>query len=175
MLRDLFKNDIPSLERWSKRDILTSRRLNQPVDALNALTRGVRSAQQVPMQAGGATQAESAATATVKYVAVRGIGEATDNFVKAQEIGPKPNAEGAWLGEWNAVGDIVDVLVYPTQRAGDFAEYVWPEDVPFNSFLTPLPLVRVGDNWWLWMYLPFTAAPIPDGMIFGDCQPQGSV
>ena len=119
----------------------------------------------------------------IKWVVVRPIAPADvdKNWIKVQEVRPKlpepepePEPEkgrGTWEGEWETVGNEIDVLVYPNQRAGEFEAYVWPAGVTVNDQANILPVVRVGAHYWLWQYIPYNLERLPENMAFGDCRP----
>lgn len=109
----------------------------------------------------------------IKWVVVRPIAPAdvNKNSVNVQEVEPKLNTDDEWEGEWQTVGEVVDVLVYPNQRAGEFDAYVWPDGAAVNDTTNILPAVRVGAYYWLMQYVPYGVERLPEGMAFGDCRP----
>lgn len=140
----IFTRSIPELRRWAAQERLDHRKLNEPVEAINAMVRGVAGPHQPPMAArGGAVSAEPATT----VVLVEAPDVEESSILKIRRVAyadPPVPEEYVWDGE--------EFDAYPAfgLKLAGFAGLEWPppRGLP-NVEKTAFLKARLVDGFWL--------------------------
>ena len=103
----------------------------------------------------------------IQFVVVKEIDQPNDRAIKVKRV--KPTIEdGQWTGGFHAVGDLVEMPVYPFQRARDFEAFIWPDD-SLTDETCVLPAINVGGDWYVMQYLRHRLAPPNTRIPITDC------
>lgn len=70
-------------------------------------------------------------------------------FVMVQEVAPEIGDDGVWTGGYVTISDAVQVNVWMTMVAGDFAPFIWTADKIDRNVTSILPLSLYKGVWYL--------------------------
>lgn len=91
-----------------------------------------------------------------------------------QEVLPSLGENGRWTGVLFVTGESVEMNVWPTMKAADFAPFLWVPEV-LNDQTTILPLTFWHGTWWL-KQRPKRAVALRRGPLrIVDCQPTEAI
>ena len=168
MTRSLFDSTptelkaIAELRKWGPREPLDHGKLNEPVEAINKLVRGVTPARQrkfVSPPAGSAVTfcvvrnaAPSAASDRVIQI----------SLVEASDLFPEGEA-------FTIDSEVVMANTWPPLRGRHYAAFVWESD-SIQDETNVLPAVNINDAWWVMQQLTWGSLDSVSDIPLSDCQ-----
>lgn len=139
MAMDLFNLGRPQLDRWKTGDVVEHNHLNQSLDAIDDMTRGVGGPREIVRVA--------EEPATEREVVLRAFfnDDPGSQFVIVQEVQPEI-VDGVWTGEIVTLGEPLTVNVWSNTWAELYKPFLW-EPLEIDIRATILPLVMIGGVW----------------------------
>lgn len=153
---------ISELRRWKKREPVDHRKLNQPVDALNAILRGVSPARQIKFVS---PPVGSAITFCVVRNAEPSAGSdrvIQISLVEASESFPED-------GAFTIDNEVVMANTWPPLRGRHYKAFEWGGST-IEDETNVLPAVNINDAWWVMQQLTWASLEEESDIRFSDCQ-----
>ncbi len=160
----IFAMPIGELTRWGPGETLSAKKLNQPLEAVEAIARGIPQPRQVvPPRRGGAV-----ASAATRFVKVDSIDITKPKLVKVQflKFSEEEDPDGNPLVELVDDGAPTDVFCWPDQWPPDGSNQDYKELVGRPDILEAR---QIAGNWFLVWKVRFTLTEPDEAIPWGIC------